>query len=369
MRKKQTVLLCMIISTLAACAKPPEKTPARSDMSEQRKESETDTQTSELYQIFIQEEYAGCEGYAYAICDTDNDGRKELYLKRMDTQNQNIHIITEQGGGLCIKYQKEIPSELNRQKWTDTSLMTSQKGAKMMHSGIYAYEEENNTGIKYWYQNEAAFIENNGFGNEDPFFEYRIPGEKKRLVFYYDKESQKGCGIRYYKRDPSTFITAGKYGFVFRGIQNSTEEHVPADYQKPVSVDGTNGSEGIDDFKENTEYDNEGKLIHYDSAGILSFLDENAKESESVLWIDYEYYDNGNLKSRSYWHNGSVFGTSYMTWNSYFDETGRIVYEDIYLTHGSLDIYYIYSDNSDKPAYILKLDNCSGEWMPEFTGL
>ena len=102
------------------------------------------------------------------------------------------------------------------------------------------------------------------------------------------------------------------------------------------------------------------------SPGILTFLKENNTESEPVLWIDYEYYDNGNLKSRFYWHNGYIFGTWYTTWSYYFDEQGRIAHEDIYITHGSWDTYYIYMDDTKEPAYILDLDDYMGTWIPEF---
>lgn len=99
---------------------------------------------------------------------------------------------------------------------------------------------------------------------------------------------------------------------------------------------------------------------------VISCLKDCDTESEPFLWIDYEYYSNGSLKSRFYWHSGYVFGSSHSTWQCCFDEQGRIAYEDIYITHGSEDTYYIYMDDTNEPAYILDLDNNMGWWMPEF---
>ena len=79
--------------------------------------------------------------------------------------------------------------------------------------------------------------------------------------------------------------------------------------------------------------------------------------------MDYEYGENGNLKYRFYFHNARIFGTWYTTWKSYFDNQGRIAYECIYITHGSMEKFYIYSDDDEKPEYLLMLDR---GWGLEF---
>lgn len=369
MKKKQMAIISMILLTLTACASSPVETTAPPEAIKDagtlekdtgqdisNKKAAEDAQARELYETFINLEYSGYEGYSYVIDDIDSDGCAELYLLR---PNQSFYTITYRNGGLRFEYQKELPPNLNKLQWINTATLTAVQDEEMTHSGIYY-------GAESWYLTEEDFVDANGFSDAEPFFEYYTPDGQKRLTFYYDEKTQKGCGVRYYERDPSTFSTTGMYGFVFEGLQEDTEEYVQRDYTKPESIDGTNGSSNADNFKENTEYDDKGRITHYDAFGALTFLKDSDSELDPILWIDYEYYDNGNLKSRLYWHNGYVFGTWYTTWDAYFDEQGRIAYEDIYITHGSWDTYYIYMDDTSKPAYILDLDNNMGSWIPEF---
>ena len=41
-----------------------------------------------------------------------------------------------------------------------------------------------------------------------------------------------------------------------------------------------------------------------------------------------------------------------------------MVYEQGYITHGSLDYFYIYEGNSSVPKYCLTLDFMNESWMP-----
>lgn len=399
MKKRPIAIICMIISLLTACAFSPADVTESLDAiagtgkpvteEEQTAEQETEpkatpdietenafsdsvnvtgapdaTRAKELYEAFLNEEYAGYEDYAYVIYDVDNDGCEELYIGWSNLKS--LYIITFINGGLCIEYQREIPSGISELQWIDTETLAAAQDREMTHSGIYVYVQKYDKDERYWYPNETDFVTENGFGEAEPFFEYSVPDGQKRLTLYYDEVTQRGCGIRYYERDPSTFITTGMYGFVFDGWQQSEENRILEDYLKPESVDGTNGSNEVEDFTENTEYDAKGRITHYDAGGILTFLKEDNTEPERILWIDYEYYDNGNLKSRSYRHNGYIFSTWYTVWDCFFDEQGRITYEDIYITHGSMDTYYIYTDATREPTYILDLDNNCGDWIPTF---
>ena len=386
MRKKYTAVICVIAILFTSCAyssddiaelSEEQKSEAEVGAAEQETEQDiereeilsdndnaTSIQARELFETFINEEYAGIEDYSYAMYDEDGDGCEELYINRGVLQS--FYIVTYMNGGLCIEYQKEIPFEIDGLQWIDTETLAKAQDGDMVHSGIYVYVQRDDRGERYWYPSEKDFVEGNGFGEAEPFFEYSVPDGQKILTLYYDEVAQKGCGIRYYERDPSTFITTGMYGFVFEGLGESKESGIREDYLKPESVDGTDGSDEVEDLKENTEYDDEGRITHYDATGILTFLEENDTEPRMVLWIDYEYYDNGLLKSRLYRHNGYIFGTWYTAWDCFFDIQGRIAYEDIYITHGSWDIYYIYMDETKEPAYILNLDNNVGEWIPEF---
>ena len=376
MMKKQLAVLCMVILTLTACAFPsadveePSETIAGEEESEEEKpkaeESKAEEEpvtAQELYETFVNQEYAGLENYACVVYDADGDGCRELYIKR--GSSQSFYMVTYVNGGLLIEYQKEISRVVRRQQWIDMETLTSAQDEEMVHSGIYVYAEQDDKSENFWYPTENDFVAANGFEGVEPFFEYSIPDGTKRLSLYYDEATQKGCGIRYYQRDPSTFTTAGMYGIVFEGVRESGGSGILEDYLEPLACNGKSGSDYASDCTENMEYDAGGRLTHYDVSG-LSYLKDHDTESEPFLWIDYEYYSNGNLKSRFYWHSGYVFGSSYSTWQCYFDEQGRIAYEDIYITHGSEDTYYIYMDDTKEPAYILDLDNNMGWWMPEF---
>lgn len=397
-KKGQIAIICMIIFLLTACAFSPADVTESPDAiagtekpvaeEEQTAEQEAEpkatpdietenafsdsvnvtgapdaTRAKELYEVFLNEEYAGYEDYAYVIYDADGDGCEELFIRGSNLKS--LYIITFINGGLCIEYQREIPSGISELQWINMETLAAAQDREMTHSGIYVYVQKDDKDERYWYPNETDFVTENGFGEAEPFFEYSVPDGQKRLTLYYDEATRRGCGIRYYEWDQSTFITTGMYGFVFDGWRESEENRILEDYLKPESVDGTNGSNEVEDFTENTEYDAKGRITHYDADGILTFLKEDNTKPESILWIDYEYYDNGNLKSRSYYHNGYIFSTWYTTWDCFFDEQGRIAYEDIYITHGSWDTYYIYTDDTREPAYILDLDNC-GDWIPTF---
>ena len=112
--------------------------------------------------------------------------------------------------------------------------------------------------------------------------------------------------------------------------------------------------------EENIEYDDAGRVAHYEAYGTID------GELVRILNMYYEYDDNGTLRQRRYYHYHLAFSTTSQYWYSYFDELGRLEYEDIYLTHGSLEYYYIYTDESDEPAYSLSLDHDLSWWIPAF---
>ena len=56
-----------------------------------------------------------------------------------------------------------------------------------------------------------------------------------------------------------------------------------------------------------------------------------------------------------------MWGTSYSSGTCLYDENERLIYETLYVTHGGETYYYIYEDDSNKPAYALMLDN-GGTW-------
>ena len=80
--------------------------------------------------------------------------------------------------------------------------------------------------------------------------------------------------------------------------------------------------------------------------------------------LHYVYRDDGTLYYRDYTHNPMIFGTTFCSLESYYDKSGRVVYESGYITHGRLEYYYIYKDEGDKPEYLLEIDYNGGYVIP-----
>jgi len=342
------------------------------DEGEDKEENEEDEEEAavlpkeheQLYETFLNMEYADHD-YIYTYHDFDDDGIQELCLKQSDESVQSGYIIKYVDGGLQHLYEKKIANTYLKQlSWSETKSADDGGKQEMVHEGIYVYVSQNEYGKgNFWYLDESAFYHAFGFGDQEPLYEYYNQDGSRRLTLFYNEQTGEGCGVRYYERDPSTFSTSGKYGFTFAGTEEEEWSSPEAEYLKQLSVDGTDGSGAVSQYEENYEYDREGRVTHFDSAGIIDFITDD--ETQYILWIDYEYYDNGKIKHRSYMHNSYVFGTWASTWESYFDELGRVEYEDIYITHGSMDYYYIYFDDSTQPAYELVLDHNLGSWIPE----
>lgn len=230
------------------------------------------------------------------------------------------------------------------------------------HDGIYVYTgQDTDKNRCRWFPDEESFLREFGFDSIAPFYEYNNIDGNLQMTLYYDEQAEKGMGIRYYERDVSTFNTTGIYGFIFDKVNEEQWTGWELDYTEIPSLEE---SEDVEDYRENYEYDSENRLIHFDASGILKVTDDT--ESSALLWIDYIYHDNGLLRHRSYWHNFYQFGTWSTTRDSDFDELGRLLYEDIYVTHGSEDYYYIYGDEDKYPEYCLMLDCNLGNWIPKF---
>lgn len=316
-----------------------------------------------LYVTYIYEEYSDLD-YVYTYYDMDEDGLGELCIRPSGKEGGSGRVIKYVDGGLQIFYQEEFPRRALEETWSVTSeFVDDSEDEEMIHHGISVYVDQKEFGENsFWYADKETFLESAGFIDDEPFYQFYNEDGSERLDFYYDEETEEGCGIRYYERDPTTFFTTGMYGFTFQGakIAESDQEHI--DYFSTASVDGYTGEDAAEDYEENREYDEDGRLIHFDSTGILK--DEEDAESMNILWIDYEYHPNGNLKHRTYYHNSYFFGTTYASWQSSFDQLGRVQWEDIYITHGNLDNYYIYEGDGEEPTYILELDNNLGQWIP-----
>lgn len=217
-----------------------------------------------------------------------------------------------------------------------------------------------------WYPDIESFLQDFGFAGQNPFYEYYDPDGSLRMSFYYNEKTEEGCGVRYYDGASDMFVTEGIYGFTFQGAvtkewdsrKTGAEMADPVEYREAVA-------EKVKDYTENAEYDADGRISHFDAQGIVT---EVGDTTPSDIWrIDFSYHENGELQKIDYRHTTYLFGTYSSRLKSYFDDKGRLLYEDVYVTHGSMDYYYIYNGNSETPIYCLLLDFMHSTWIPEFT--
>lgn len=320
----------------------------------------------ELYEIYLSLKYAGSDNYQYGFADADGDHKKELCIRCKSSQGSSPSwdIIKYEHKGLHLTTQTKLSAGLAKTVWEETADLPQISDEEMEKESFYVYAAGEDYSTRYWYLNEADLLEGTGFSNAVPFLENYDSDGNKRLTFYYDEQTQKGCGIRYYKIYYDTYTEIRMSGFTFDQIQNDVWDQEKTDYFDTVSIEGTTGSEDLEEYREETTFNENGQITHYGSFGIVPWLEN--PEPESILSIDYQYYDNGELSRRYYVHNGFVFGTTGTTWDSYFDEDGRIVYEHLYITHGSLDTYYIYMTESSQADYVLMLDENLSDWIPTF---
>lgn len=213
------------------------------------------------------------------------------------------------------------------------------------------------------YISADGFLQDFGFADQEPFYEYYDPDGNLIMTLYYDEETELGCGLRYYGQEDDAFTEGGVYGFSFQGVQNSEWTGYPVqNYMALTTIYGDTGANQVNYYVENKEYDGAGRLSHYDSQGVIPGT--GLQNYLTVLSMDFSYHSNGKLQKRAYTHSSQLFPTSGMTLESYFDEQGRLTYEDEYITHGSLDYYYIYDGDNSTPKYRLTLDFMHSIWMP-----
>lgn len=210
-----------------------------------------------------------------------------------------------------------------------------------------------------------------GFQAEEPFYEYYDLDGTLRLTLWYDPESGVGLGIRYCGGDA--------YGFGFRStgqaVRRDTEEEP---YGKgwdwaygwyrweddPFTLPSYDASE-VPDYEERREWDEEGRLTSLASYGTLEYWPP-VKENPLPLWeFTYDYDEQGVLRHRRVFSHYTFYTTN-PGQNGYYDDQGRLAYEDGYITHGSTDTYYIYKGDAKKPSYALYLDQSHQYYYPDF---
>lgn len=203
------------------------------------------------------------------------------------------------------------------------------------------------------YESRQAFLDSCGYAGEPPFYQYHDRFGNLQLELYLDKENQKYYGITYLNDiNCDGENVARLLGFTVYGIGEVQWEE--GEVYPLLSVFGTsNPAEG---YQKNVEYTESGKPDRVLYEGLME--DCGVEYLGNVAEINYIYREDGTLFCRDYHHDARTFSSTLCGLNSFFDERERLVYECGYITHGSLEYYYIYED--DMPAYCLCLDYNGG---------
>lgn len=215
---------------------------------------------------------------------------------------------------------------------------------------------------KIYYPDKEALLSAYGFSEQEPFYQYTDTWGDLVVELYFDPAAETGCGFYYdYEFYPGQeqIIT----GYVFHGIEEQAWIQYP-----PYLLEnryGETGKEWLDNgevlsYEEDCRYRADGRPEYFCAKGLADFYGDEPEENV-FLEIDFVYRDDGSLACRDYFYNSWMWGTSYSSGTYIYDEKERLIYENLYVTHGGMAFYYIYEDGCDNPAYALMLDNC-GAW-------
>lgn len=213
-----------------------------------------------------------------------------------------------------------------------------------------------------YYPDRETFLSEQGFSGQEPFYRYMNTWGDLEVELYYDTATETGCGFYYdyeFYPEQEQIIT----GYVFQGIEEQPWEPYP-----PYALEnryGETGKEYLGDgevlsYEEDCRYRADGRPEYFCASGLADFYRDEPEE-DTFLELNFVYRDDGSLACREYSHNSWIWGSSYGSGTYLYDEKERLIYENLYVTHGGQSFYYIYEDGSDKPIYALMLDNC-GSW-------
>ena len=214
------------------------------------------------------------------------------------------------------------------------------------------------------YDSSGKFLEDFGFADMKPYYEYADTEQRPVLELYFDEEAGQGCGLYH---DYEYIYESGEvvyhYGFAFQHM--TTEEWIPEDTYSTLSAFGDDAKElDLPQYQESYEYTDDGKLSFFEARGIIPDLGDGDIE-DMVLSMNYSYRDDGTLAYKEYHHHSLIFGTWMQSMRSWYDQMERLVFRRSYITHGSVVYFYIYGDDGEKPAYLLVLDNYTDSVWPE----
>lgn len=207
------------------------------------------------------------------------------------------------------------------------------------------------------------FLQYHGFSGSQPFYVYYNDSDGQvQLELYYDKERAAGCGIRYVTQSKDAEVMLCVFAF----YETRYEDWQPPDVYSVLSPEGRDGKDEKQ-YSEKWEYNEAGRLTAFRSEALLDWVDPSETKPRELINVQFVYRGDGTLQSREFSCNPLCFATSGCYSFSAFDEQERLVFTRTYITHGSIEEYYIYEDDGSTPAYRLSLDENPGwQFYPLF---
>lgn len=220
-------------------------------------------------------------------------------------------------------------------------------------------------------EEREGFLKKYGFSDQEPYYTYYDEKDRLQLELWFDEENRYGGGIRYV-RYPNSEGEVSLEGFVFYEVNRNFESDVKSDpYDWEEEADGIQhyiDNEWIWQYEEKKEYNAAGRLAFYEGTCMTDFYSDDPREM-TVVSGEYTYRKDGSLLSCYRFRSDMLFGTSGHTKTSWYDEKEREVYSTQYITHGSIEDYYIYDGESKTPLCVLELDDNLGSYYPNFSYL
>lgn len=176
-----------------------------------------------------------------------------------------------------------------------------------------------------------------------PFYQYYNDDGTLYLEVFYDVEKGAGVGIFYGIFSMSGF-DIGEY-----------EHEVWQDRKFSVMTEEHDAS-SLAEYKEYNTYNEKGQLTHFYSEGIIEGW-AGSPYLDKAVEIEFIYREDGTLERKRCYYNPRLFGTTRSTETYFYDSDERLVYVSAYITHGTLEDYYIYEGNGEEPSYRLTLDH------------
>lgn len=206
----------------------------------------------------------------------------------------------------------------------------------------------------------AEAMEDESF-EDKPYYIYYDEEGNAKLEIYLNKNGV-GCGICY---DSYDYERSGEMkGFVFREChETSWEEENPVQWYEPEEYfrdvesckTGEYGDE-VRNYEERYEYNDDGQITGFFAKGETNlFTDEWIPVD--IASYTCEYNEDTGKKKEELFRHPLLFGTFISTVECHYDEMGRIAHIRSYITHGSMEYFFIYEDDGAVPAYEVMVDH------------